>query len=54
MGLFIATVAGLVIWIVGWALGAKSFDSFLITLAIVIVAATVRAIVPYLPGNRAD
>jgi hypothetical protein len=54
MGLLIATVTGLVIWIVGWALGAKAFDSFMITLAIVIVAATARAVVPYLPGNRAD
>jgi len=54
MGLFLTTCAGLVIWIVLWALGAKSFDAFLITLLLVIVAATARIVTPYLPGNRPD
>jgi hypothetical protein len=52
MGLFLTTCAGLVIWIILWALGAKSFDAFLITLLMVIVAATLRIVTPYLPGNR--
>ena len=38
MGLFLTTCAGLVIWIVLWALGVKSFDAFLITLLMVIIA----------------
>jgi hypothetical protein len=54
MGLFLTTCAGLVIWIVLWALGAKPFDAFLITLLLVIVAATARIVTPYLPGNRPD
>jgi hypothetical protein len=54
MGLFLTTCAGLVIWIVLWALGTKSFDAFLITLLMVIVAATARIVTPYLPGNRPD
>ena len=42
MGLLLTTTAGLVIWIVLWAIGVKSFDAFLITLLMVVIAATVR------------
>ena len=52
MGLLLTTIAGLVVWIVLWAIDVKSFDAFLITLAMVLVAATVRIVSPYLPGNR--
>jgi hypothetical protein len=52
MGLLLATVAGLVIWIVLWAVGAKGFDAFLVTLLLIISAATARMIAPFLPGNR--
>jgi hypothetical protein len=52
MGLLLTLIAGLVVWIVLWAIGVKSFDAFLITVAMVLVAATVRIISPYLPGNR--
>jgi len=54
MGLLLTTIAGLCIWIVLWAIDVKSFDAFLITLAMVIVAATLRIVAPYLPGNRPD
>jgi hypothetical protein len=54
MGLLLTTIAGLVVWIVLWAIDVKSFDAFLITLAMVLVAATVRIISPFLPGNRQD
>ena len=54
MGLLLTTIAGLVIWIVLWAVDVKPFDAFLITLAMVIVAATLRIVAPYLPGNRPD
>jgi hypothetical protein len=52
MGLVLATAAGLVIWLVLWALGVKAIDGFLITVAIALVAATVHMLQPYLPGNR--
>jgi hypothetical protein len=52
MGLFLTTCVGLVLWIILWALGAKAFDAFLITILLVIIAATVRIVTPYLPGNR--
>lgn len=47
-----ATTFGLVVWLVMWALGIKALDSFLITLAVVVVAAAVKIVAPYLPGNR--
>jgi hypothetical protein len=52
MGLVLATTFGLIIWLVLWALGAKAFDAFMITFLIALVAATLRMIAPYLPGNR--
>ena len=54
MGLFLTTCAGLVLWIVLWALGAKAFDAFLVTFLLVIVVGTVRIVTPYLSGNRSD
>ena len=52
MGLVVVTTVGLVIWIVMWALGIKSFDAFMITVLLVVLGATMRIIAPYLPGNR--
>jgi hypothetical protein len=52
MGLYLALIAGLVVWILGWALGIKSFDAFLITILIVIVAASGRILSVFLPGER--
>jgi hypothetical protein len=40
------------VWILGWALGIKSFDAFLITILIVIVAASGRILSVFLPGER--
>jgi hypothetical protein len=54
MGLLITTVVGLVIWVVLWGVGAKGFDAFMITLLLIVVAATARMIAPFLPGNRQD
>jgi Mn2+/Fe2+ NRAMP family transporter len=52
VGLLLTLTAGLVLWIVLWAINFKAFDAFLITLLLVILAATARMLVPYLPGNR--
>lgn len=35
----VALTVGLVIWIVLWSIGVKSFDAFLVTIAIVLPAA---------------
>jgi len=52
VGLVLATTAGLVVWLVLWALGTKAIDSFLITVVIMLVGATGRIIASYLPGSR--
>jgi hypothetical protein len=52
MGLAYAITAALAIWIVGWALGAKAIDSFMIAAVIMIVAVTIRVLIPFSPGNR--
>jgi hypothetical protein len=54
MLLVLTTTAGLIVWIVLWAIGVKSFDAFLLTLGMIILAATVRLILPSLPGSRGD
>lgn len=52
MGLSAVATAGLVVWIVLWALGVKAIDAFMVTVIILVVAVTVRILTPYLPGNR--
>jgi hypothetical protein len=52
MGLVVATTFGLVVWLVMWALGVKAFDAFMITVLVVLVGATMRILLPYLPGKR--
>jgi hypothetical protein len=52
MGVIVAVTVGLILWIVLWALGAKGFDAFLITIAIALVATAVKMVAPSLPGNR--
>ena len=54
MGLVLTTIAGLVVWIVLWAINVKAFDAFLLTLGMIVLAATVRMILPSLPGSRPD
>jgi hypothetical protein len=47
MGILVALAAGLVFWISAWALGAKAFDAFLVTVALVVMAATARIAAPF-------
>ena len=48
MGLILTVTAGLVVWIVLWALGAKGFDAFLLSTAIILVGASLRILAGYL------
>jgi Mn2+/Fe2+ NRAMP family transporter len=52
MGLVAAVTAAFSLWIILWSMGTKALDAFLITLVIVLVSATVRAIIPNLPGRQ--
>ena len=53
MGLVLATTAGLVIWIVLWALGYSGLDSGLLALVVVLLGASGRIALRYLPGGGA-
>ena len=52
MGLVLTVTAGLLIWIVLWALGAKGSDAFLLATVIILVGAAVKILSGYLPGRR--
>jgi hypothetical protein len=52
VGVLLTLIAGLALWIVLWAIGVKSFDAFMITIVMMIVAAAAHLVWPTLPGNR--
>ena len=52
MGVLLTLIAGLVVWVVLWALGAKGFDAFMITTLMLVLAAAGYMLAPHLPGGR--
>jgi hypothetical protein len=52
MGLILTVTAGLMVWVVLWALGAKGFDAFMLATVIIVVGATLKILAGYLPGRR--
>jgi len=44
--------AGLVAWIVLWAIGVKGWDAFLLAAVIILAGASVRILSGYLPSRR--
>lgn len=52
MGVFLSLTFGLSLWVVLWAVGGKALDAIMLTMLIVLGAAIVRIVSPYLPGNR--
>ena len=52
MGLILTVTAGLIVWIVLWALGSKGFDAFMLSAAIILVGASLKILSGYLPGRR--
>ena len=52
MGLAFTTTLAFCLWVIMWALGVKGFDGFLITIVIVLVAATIKSLTKFLPGAR--
>jgi hypothetical protein len=47
LSVLVALAAGLVFWIVAWSFGVKAFDAFMVTALLVVSAAAVRAITPF-------
>jgi hypothetical protein len=53
MGLILTATAGLVIWLVLWALAvASGFDAILIGIGMFLLAVAIYSVLPYLPGRR--
>jgi F0F1-type ATP synthase assembly protein I len=53
MGLVLTATAGLIVWLILWAVGAASgFDSIMIGVAVFLLAIAVHGVLPYLPGRR--
>jgi hypothetical protein len=52
MGLLLTWTAGLILWIVLWAIDVKSFDAFMLTVMLMVIAAIGHIVWPMLPGNR--
>jgi hypothetical protein len=48
MGALLWLAFGLSIWIIGFALGVKSFDAFMITILIATIVATVHIARPFM------
>ena len=45
------TTVALLLWIVLWALGSKAFDAAMLSVTIILVAATVEIVKRYMPGR---
>jgi hypothetical protein len=52
MALVVTGTAGLVLWIILWALNVSGFDGILIAIAMVLVVIGIRNVVPYLTGRK--
>jgi hypothetical protein len=52
MGLLLTVTAGLIVWIVLWALGAKGFDAFMLATVIILVGGCMKILSGYLPSRR--
>jgi hypothetical protein len=47
VAVLIALTVGLVFWIVAWSFGIKAFDAFMVTALLVVLAAAVRMLMPF-------
>jgi hypothetical protein len=47
MGVLVALVVGMVIWVTGWSLTGNGFDFFMITILLVVMAAAARIARPF-------
>jgi len=54
MGLLLTTIAAAAVWIVLLSLGIKPFDALLVSLLMMLIAATLHVFAPFLPGNRRE
>jgi hypothetical protein len=51
MQMTLFTTAGLVVWLVLWAIGQKPLDSFLVAALIILIGATLEILKRYMPNR---
>jgi len=51
MGLLLTTIAAGVVWIVLLSLGIKPFDALMVSMLMILLAATAKLLAPFLPGS---
>jgi hypothetical protein len=52
MGMVVTATAAVCLWVILWSIDVKGFDAFMLVLLILLIGATVRSIVPKLPGRQ--
>ena len=52
MGMAAIVTGALCVWIILWSINVKGFDAFMVFLMIVLIGATLRSLLPRLPGNQ--
>jgi hypothetical protein len=53
MGVLLSLIAALTLWVILWGVDLmKSFDAFMLAMLIVLLAATGRIILRFLPGSQ--
>lgn len=50
MGLALTAALAFCLWVLLWGIGVKSFDAMMITLVILVVAATLKSLARFVPG----
>ena len=54
MPILLAVTAGLVVWVISWALDIKGFDGLMLAMLIALIGCAYYVVRPFLPGNRED
>ncbi|MEV4418861.1 hypothetical protein AB0L40_02660 [Patulibacter sp. NPDC049589] len=54
MGLIYSITAAVLVWIVLWALGFKSFDAILIASGLMVLSTAVWKVLSYFPGRGTE
>ncbi len=52
MGMVVTATAAVCLWLILWSIDVKGFDAFMLVLLILLVGATLRSILPNLPGRQ--
>jgi hypothetical protein len=52
MGLAFATTVALCLWVILWSIGIKAIDGMLLSMLIILVAAGIKMLSRFLPGQQ--